>query len=155
MITLYLVSKGILKRPLLYLSAFLEKHRTLYYDNLMKVRFQNDIDQWLKFFLTGVIETAQKGVDTLQKIMYLKEDIEKKCDTLGKRGIDARILLNYLYKKPIISVAKAIELIHKTPQTAYTLIADMEKLGILKEITHTQRNKLYCFSSYINLFETL
>jgi Fic family protein len=155
MITLYLVSKGILKRPLLYLSAFLEKHRMLYYDNLMKVRFHDDIEQWLKFFLTGVIETAQKSVETLQHIMHLKEDIEKRCDTLGKRGADARLMLTHLYKHPVISATEAIDIIQKAPQTAYTLIADMEKLGILKEITGAQRNKLYSFEPYLDLFETL
>src|SRR5690606_16654577 len=56
MITLYLVEKQILKRPILYLSDFFERNRMLYYDNLMKVREKNDIQQWFKFFLVGVIE---------------------------------------------------------------------------------------------------
>jgi Fic family protein len=155
LITLYLVSKGILKRPILYLSDFFEKHRTLYFDNLMRVRTHNDLTQWFKFFLTGIIETAQKGVETLNGIMQLKQSIEKQIDTLGKRTADARILLDYLYKKPIISSAETGVLINKTPQTAYNLIADFEKLGILKEITGAQRNKLYSFEPYINLFDSL
>ena len=65
LITLYLVSKNILKQPILYLSDFFEKNRMLYYDNLMRARTHNDINQWLKFFLTGIIETAKKGVTTL------------------------------------------------------------------------------------------
>jgi Fic family protein len=155
LITLYLVSKGILKRPILYLSDFFERHRTLYYDNLMRVRTHNDLAQWLKFFLTGIIETSQKGVDTLNSIMQLKQSIEKQIDTIGKRGADARILLNAMYKKPIISPAETVTLINKTPQTAYNLIADLEKLGVLKEITGARRNKLYSFEPYINLFEKL
>ena len=153
LITLYLVSKGILKRPILYLSDFFEKNRMLYYDNLMRVRTHNDMTQWLKFFLTGVIETSQKGVETLNAVMQIKQMIEKKIDTLGKRGADARILIDYLYKKPIISPAETIVLINKAPQTAYNLIADLEKLEILKEITGAQRNKLYSFEPYINLFD--
>ena len=155
LITLYLVSKGILKRPILYLSDFFEKNRMLYYDNLMRVRTHNDMTQWLKFFLTGVIETSQKGVETLNAIMQLKQMVEKQIDTLGKRGADARILLDSLYKKPIISPAGTIVLINKTPQTAYNLIADLEKMGILKEITGAQRNKLFSFEPYINLFDKL
>jgi len=155
LITLYLVSRGILKRPILYLSDFFERNRMLYYDNLTRVRTHNDIGQWLKFFLTGIIETSQKGVETLNSIMQLKQNIEKQIDTLGKRGADARILLDYLYKNPIVSPAVTINLIEKTPQTAYNLIADLEKLGILKEITGAQRNKLFSFESYIKLFETL
>ena len=152
LITLYLVSKGILKRPILYLSDFFERNRMLYYDNLTRVRTHNDMTQLLKFFLTGVIETSQKGVEMLNDIMRLKQIVEKQIDTMGKRGADARILLESLYKKPIISPAETIGLINKTPQTAYNLIADLEKLGILKEITGAQRNKLYSFEPYVNLF---
>ncbi|MDR2147397.1 MAG: Fic family protein [Tannerella sp.] len=155
LITLYLVSQGILKRPILYLSDFFEKHRTLYFDNLMHVRTHGDMTQWLKFFLTGIIETAQKGVETLNGIMQLKQSVEKQIDTLGKRGADARMLLDALYKKPIISPSETVTLINKTPQTAYNLIADLEKLEILREITGAQRNKLYSFAPYINLFEKL
>jgi Fic family protein len=155
LITLYLVSKQILKRPILYLSDFFEKNRMLYYDNLTRVRTHNDVAQWLKFFLTGIVETAQKGVETLNKIMQLKQSVEKQIDKLGKRGIDARILLAHLYKQPIISPAETVSLINKTPQTAYNLIADLEKGGILKEITGAQRNKLYSFEPYIKLFENL
>jgi len=155
LITLYLVSKSILKRPILYLSDFFEKHRTLYYDNLMRVRTHNDMAQWLKFFLTGIIETAQKGVETLNGIMHLKQSVEKQIDTLGKRGADARILLEFLYKRPVISPTETINLINKAPQTAYNLISDLERLEILKEITGAQRNKLYSFEPYINLFDKL
>ena len=152
MITLYLVSKGILKRPILYLSDFFERHRMLYFDNLTRVRTHNDLAQWLKFFLTGIIETAQNGVETLNAIMQLKKEVEFKTDKLGKRGADAKILLDVLYKKPIISPAETATLINKTQQTAYNLIADLEREGLLKEITGTQRNKLYLFEPYISLF---
>jgi len=94
-------------------------------------------------------------VETLNAIMQLKQSIEIKIDKLGKRGSGARILLDVLYKKPIISPAETITLINKTPQTAYNLIANLEKEGILKEITGTQRNKLYSFEPYINLFNNV
>jgi Fic family protein len=155
LITLYLVYKGILKRPILYLSDFFERNRMLYYDNLTKVRTYNDIIQWLKFFLTGIVETSQKGVETLDAIMQLKSSIEKQVDQMGKRGADARILMEYLYKKPVISVTDVVQLIGKTPQTAYSLIACLEKEAILKELTGTQRNKLYSFVPYIKIFEAL
>jgi Fic family protein len=155
LITLYLVSKGILKRPILYLSDFFEQHMMLYYDNLTRVRTHNDVAQWLKFFLAGIVETTQKGVETLNAIMQLKQSIEIQIGKLGKRAADARILLDNLYKRPVITPAETITLINKTPQTAYNLIADFEKEGILKEITGAQRNKLYSFESYIHLFKNL
>lgn len=152
MITLYLVSKGILKRPILYLSDFFEHHRNLYYDNLTRARTHNDINQWIKFFLAGVIETAKTGVETLDAIMQLRKSIENQVETLGKRGVDARILIEHLYKKPIVSIPEVIRIINKSSQTAYNLIADLERLKIVNEITGGQRNKFYVFEPYINLF---
>ena len=87
LITLYLVSNKILDEPLLYLSDFFEKNKGLYYDNLTFVRTKNDLAQWIKFFLTGVIATAENGVATLRKIVELKERIEKeKILNMGKRA---------------------------------------------------------------------
>jgi Fic family protein len=152
LITLYLVSKGILKQPVLYLSDFFEKNRMYYYDNLMRVRTHNDINQWLKFFLTGVIETAKKGVETFNSILLLQKSVDRSLEKMGKRSADAHLVMHYLYKKPVISVAVVTNIIGKTQQTAYTLISDLEEAKILHEITGLQRNKLYAFRDYINLF---
>jgi Uncharacterized conserved protein len=152
LITLYLVSKGILKQPILYLSAYFEMNRTYYYDYLMRVRTHNDINGWLKFFLIGVVETAKRGVETLDAILQLQRSLESQINILGKRSADARIVLNSLYKRPVISVTDVISLIGKTHQTAYNLINDLEKIGIIKEMTGAQRNKLYLFKEYVSLF---
>lgn len=76
LITLYLVSEGILEKPLLYLSAFFEKNKLLYYDNLTRVREKNDLLKWLKYFLIGMEETAAKAVNTLSAIIQLKTNLE-------------------------------------------------------------------------------
>ena len=102
MITLYLVSRGILKQPVLYLSDFFEKHRTLYYDNLMRVRTHNDLNQWLKFFLRGVIETARKGVETFDKILQLQKHTESKIKELGTKGKNTNRVIDFLYRTPVI-----------------------------------------------------
>lgn len=152
LVTLYLVSKGILKQPILYLSDFFEKNRMLYYDNLMRVRTHNDMDQWLRFFLSGVVETAKKGVETFDAIFQLQKSIDLKLEKLGKRGTDARLVMDYLYKRPVISVPTIADIIQKTQQTAYTLTADLEKAEIIKEVTGSQRNRFYIFKEYIDLF---
>lgn len=152
LITLYLVNKGILKQPILYLSDFFEKNRMLYYDNLMRARTHNDINQWLKFFLTGVIETAKKGVSTFDGIMQLQKALELKIKSLGNRGGDAKKVIDYLYTQPVIDVNRVEELIQKSNVTAYKLLDTLEKLEILKEISGGQRNKLYVFNEYLNLF---
>ncbi len=153
LITLYLVSKGILKQPILYLSDFFEKYRTLYYDNLMRVRTHNNLEQWLKFFLTGVIETAENGVTTFDAILQLQKSVDKKLESLGTRTADAQKIVQDLYKKPIIDAIKVGELTEKSPASVYKLISVLEELQILKEITGQKRGKLYSFESYVNLFK--
>ena len=153
LITIYLVSKGILKQPILYLSDFFERNRMLYYDNLMRTRTHNDINQWLKFFLTGVIETAKKGVTTFDGILQLQKILEEKLKTLGNRAVDARIIIDYLYTQPVIGISKVEELIQKSAVTGYKMLADLERLKIIEEISGAQRNKLYVFKDYLNLFK--
>lgn len=152
LITLYLVSKGILKQPILYLSDFFERNRTLYYDNLMRVRTHNDLSQWFKFFLTGVIETSKAGVTTFDGILQLQKILDDKLKTIGNRASDARKVISHLYTKPVIDVSKVEAIIEKSNVSAYKLIASLEELGILKEITGSQRGRLYVFKDYLDLF---
>ena len=153
LITLYLVSKGILKQPILYLSDFFERNRSLYYDNLMRVRTHNDMDQWLKFFLAGVIEISKKGVEIFDSILQLQRNLEAKIQSLGTRGNEARKVIDYLFLQPVIDALKIGAITGKSRATNYKLIDVLEKLNVLKEITGAQRNKLYIFNDYMELFK--
>ena len=153
MITLYLVSRGILKQPVLYLSDFFERNRTHYYDNLMRVREKNDLLQWFKFFLVGIIETAKKGIETFDNILKLQKQVEAQIQTLGSRALNAQKVLNYLYQRPLLDAAKVGEVAQISPASAYKLIADLEQFRILKEITGGKRGKHYLFDSYVQLFK--
>lgn len=152
MITLYLVSKGILKQPVLYLSDFFERNRSHYYDNLNRMRDKNDLVRWFKFFLVGVIETAQSGIATFDNILKLQKQVEAQIQTLGSRASNAQKVVNYLYQRPLLDAAKVGEVAGVSPASAYKLIADFEQLGILKEITGGKRGKHYLFDDYLKLF---
>lgn len=152
-ITLYLVSTGLLKKPTLYLSDYFERNKGLYYDKLTIVRTSHDITGWIKFFMTAVIETSKKGVATFQKIHNLKEDIEgNKIVTLGKRLPKARKFMNLLYRKPVIGANEVEKHLDIAPATAYRLIDDFITLKILKPLTKEKRNRLFIFDKYIDLF---
>jgi len=153
LITLYLVGKGILKKPVLYLSDFFERNRTHYYDNLMRVREKNDLVQWFRFFLVGIIETAQSGIRTFDSILEIQKEVESKIRTLGSRTANAQKIVNYLYQQPVIDAAKAGEIAGISPASAYKLIGDLERLGILREITGGKRGKMYLFMEYLALFK--
>ncbi len=152
LITLYLVSKGILKRPILYLSDFFERNRTHYYDNLMRVREKNDSLQWFKFFLVGIIETAKNSIETFDNILQLQKDVDTKIQTLGRRAANAQKVMNALYQRPIIDASCVSKAANISPASAYKLIADLERLDILTEMTGGKRGKRYLFSSYLRLF---
>lgn len=153
LITLYLVSSGLLNKPSLYLSDYFERNRQLYYDNLNNVRVKNDLLQWLKFFLVGIIETGEKSISTFQGILKLKEEIdEKKLPELGKKLPTAKKLMKHLYKKPVVNVQEIQEELNVSLPTANSLIADFERLKILNEKTGWKRNREFEFTEYLNLF---
>jgi len=153
LITLYLVSRGILKQPVLYLSDFFERNRTHYYDNLMRVREKNDLLQWFKFFLVGIVETAQSSIATFDNILKLQKQVDSQLQTLGSRTANAQKVLHYLYQHPIVDAAKVGQVAEISPASAYKLIADLERFEILKEITGGKRGKMYVFDAYLNLFK--
>lgn len=152
LIPLYLVSKGILKKPILYLSDFFEKNRKLYYDNLMMVREKNNLSQWFKFFLVGIIETAKNGITTFDNIFQLQKTVETSIQKLGSRAVNAKKVIDYLYNRPLINAEKVSEITGISMPSAYKLIIDLEKLDILKEITGSQRGRVYVFENYLRLF---
>jgi Fic family protein len=153
MITLYLVSTMLLDKPTLYVSDFFERRKSLYYDNLTFVRTSDNLIQWIKFFLVAVIETSDKGIYTFREILKLKENIEGvKLLSLGKRINNAKKLMNFLYRKPVINVKDVENALGVTTKPANAIIQEFEKLEILKELTGYKRNRLFLFEKYYKLF---
>lgn len=152
LITLYLVSFGLLTKPTLYLSDFFEKNKGAYYDALTVVRTSNNIEHWLKFFLVGVAETAAKGKLTFEKIISLRQRSEHKIMGLGKRAKIGQELLKHLYSQPIMNAKQMSERLGITYASASTLAKSLEEIGIFKEITGFKRNRLFLFAEYLDLF---
>ena len=152
MITLYLVDKGILKKPVLYLSDFLERNRTLYYDNLMRVREKHDIGRWFLFFLTGVIETAKSSIETFDAILQLQKKTDLLAQQMGSRASNAQKVIQQLYHNPITNADRVSKAAGISSPTAYSLIDALESKGIVREITGAQRGRMYVFDEYVKLF---
>jgi Fic family protein len=154
LITLYLVNERILCKPTLYLSDFFAKNKTLYYDNLTIARHNNNLNQWLRFFMKGVIQTAESLIDKKKKIIVMREEIERdKITKLGKKTKTAQQFLLYLFGQPIIDsedVSKAMKI---NVSTGLRLINDFMELNILEETTGFKRNRIFMFKEYIRLFE--
>ncbi len=152
LITLQLVDLKILEKPVLYLSDFFERNKGSYYDSLTVVRASDDIEQWLRFFLNGVIVTAKSAKETLQAIVLLRKGYDEKILSLGRKAKPAQKLLLYLFSTPLTSVPNAAAYLGVGFPAASRIVGDFERLGILKEITGHSRNRIFEMGEYMALF---
>ena len=152
MIPLYMISHGLLAKPSLYLSDFFERNRASYYDALTRVRVSNDLIHWVRFFLQGVADTATKGRDVFRQILALRMEAEQQILVLGKRVPNARQVLNLLYRQPMITAVDIEHALGVSTPTANALIRDLQKLGLLVEVTGQLRGRAYVFDRYLSLF---
>lgn len=154
LIPLFLVSEGILDKPLLYLSSYFEKNKRLYYDNLMVVREKNDMLQWLKYFLVGVEQTSSLAVTALSTTIALRARLEQDLQfKFGRRAASAQRLLNALFRQPAINVEDVLKICDISYNAANELVAQMSTHGILQEITGQTRNRVFIFAEYLDVFD--
>lgn len=153
LITLQLIESGILTKPTLYLSTFFEKNRNSYYDSLTMVRQGNNLEQWVKFFLNGIIDTAIDGIKTFKDIISLRQRYESKILTMGVRAKNAQKLLLFMFSRPIINIKIVEKELSFSFNSANRLIKSLIDLGMLKEITGHTRNRLFVLKEYLDLFK--
>jgi Fic family protein len=154
LITLYLMSNQLLTKPSLYLSDFINRNKELYYDNLTRVRLKNDLNQWLRFFLVGVSETADDATQTFRAVLALKYNIEStRINQMGKRATLGIRFLETLFRNPVVSTQQVVQTLSIAHATANRLIDQFVEKRILTEKTGFRRNRLFEFSEYILLFD--
>ena len=151
LITFILCVEGIMREPMLYLSLYFKTHRQAYYDHLQLVRETGDWEEWIQFFLKGVIETANQAIETAQRILKLLTDDRKKCEAIGKPSASALIVHGYLQKYPITDAKKIVEYGGMTLPTANKALQHLIDLDIVKEITGKSRNKIYAYQKYLDI----
>lgn len=152
LIPLYLVDQKLLSKPSLYLSSFFEQNRAAYYDALTRVRMNDDLNHWVRFFLTGIIETATKGRDVFRNILNLQKETDEKIRTLGKGMATAQLAVEYLYQNPIVTADILENELNISQSTSHKLINALVTLGILVEMTRQQRKRMFIFGNYFRLF---
>ncbi|MEA5596438.1 Fic family protein [Rivularia sp. UHCC 0363] len=155
LITFLLCERGILQRPLLYLSYYLKAHRMEYYDRLMAIRTHGDWEGWLKFFLRGIFEVSQSATATTRSILNLREAHR---EIIGQKSSSSNYglrLLDFLFQQPMVTVRLVEEYLQCAYVTASKTVEQFVELGFLKEITGWQRNKIYRYEPYLALFQPL
>jgi len=150
LIPLFLIERGRLSQPLLYLSAYIEAHRQDYYDCLQRVRTDGDWNSWLRFFLTGVAETAQEGVSQAGKLMELRERFRAQLLERPK----ALGLMDALFINPFVSVARAARILKVSNPTARQAVQVLQECGMLEEVTGREWNRLYLARPILNAIES-
>lgn len=151
LITLLLCAKGAIKQPLLYLSLFFKLHRNQYYDYLQRVRTDGAWEEWLEFFLEGVVTTAEDAAEAASKILRLFADDRRKIQKLGRPATSALRVHEHMQRHPITSIratAKALKLSVPTVTSAFNHLV---RSGVLNEVTGKQRDRLFAYSRYFNI----
>jgi Fic family protein len=151
LITFFLCQQGVLKRPLLYLSSFFKQNRDEYYARLQAVRDNGDWEQWLLFFVTAVWHVSREASDTAHQIFLMREGHRHMIQEGLTRSVIGLELLDHLYQTPYLTVDRAKELLNVSYPTANALISGLSDLGLLREITGQQRNRLFEYTQYIDL----
>jgi Fic family protein len=151
LITLYLCAEGILHEPLLYVSLYLKANRATYYTLLQEVRTEGRWEVWLEFFLKGARDIARQAHDAAREISRLfAEDLEK-TKSLGRATPNARLILELMQQRPILNIGKAAELSEATFPTASNALANLESLGIIREISGKRRGRIYAYQAYLDI----
>jgi Fic family protein len=153
LITLLLCAEGALHEPLLYLSLYFKRNRSVYYDLLQNVRLKGDWIGWLRFFLAGVAETGQQAADTAKRILHLFEQDRQKIEGLGRQAGSVHRIHQLLQKKPILSIPGAAKKLAVSAPTARAAVERLERMGIVREITGKRRDRLYVYDKYMKVLD--
>lgn len=152
-ITLQLIERHFLDKPILYISSYFEEFRQSYYESLDKVRSDDELEAWIKFFLEGIIKTSTKGREKFENIILLRQQYEQKIDTLGRKVPRAKKLLLHLFSQPIVTVNEVGKVLGIQFKAANNLVRNLVDLGILEEKTGFSRNRLFEMKDYVLLFK--
>jgi Fic family protein len=153
LITLYLITKGMLDYPTLYLSDYLQRKRQEYFDNLNAARANNDLQYWVIFFLGAVIETAKKGTKVFSSILDLKQEMDSILPEFGKRQISVSLVIEHLFRSPVIVASRGFTIEGIAERTLRGILPLLVESGIIKEVTGRGRDRVYQFDRYLKLFK--
>lgn len=151
LITLLLCARGALREPLLYLSLYFKVHRQHYYDLLQRVRTEGAWEDWLEFFLEGTESTAKQASETAVELIRLFEADRKRIQQIGRSALSTLRVHEYLQKKPLITVALAARTLGLSVPTVSSALARLEELGVVKESTGRERDRIFVYSRYLDI----
>lgn len=151
LINLYLVEKGLLDYETLYISYYLKRHRVEYYDRLMEVRLKGNFEQWVKFFLEALYESAEDAVKTIEKLIILHKVNEKKIRDSKTTSRNVLKLFLYLEESPIIDINKTSAALGVSFNTVSKAVNVLMELGILVKVDKSKRGRVFSYEEYLEI----
>lgn len=149
LITLFLMEKKVLTTPVLYISYFLKKNRVEYYDRMTEVRAKGNYEQWVKFFLQALIESAEDATATIDELIALHDKNEAVILGMGRAAKNAMLVFNYLETNPIIDIRKTAEALGVAFNTVSAAVNRLVSAGILVPTSNTSRNRTFAHEAYL------
>jgi Fic family protein len=154
LITLLVEQWGLLSSPLLYVSLGFKRHQQEYYERLSRVRTHGDWEGWIEFFLQCVIESADDGVTTAQRLFKVIGEDRSKAIQHKSATVNSLRLFELLPQHPVVTLARAGELLAATKPTTQKAIDSLCAARVLHEVTARRRNRVYAWQSYIDVLGT-
>lgn len=149
LITLFLMEKKVLTTPVLYISYFLKRNRVEYYDRMTEVRDKGNYEQWVKFFLQALAESAEDAMATIDKLTALHDKNISIISNMGRVAKNALLVFEYLEKNPIIEIGKTSEALGISFNTVSSAVRRLVAEGILKQIVNGNRNRVFAYEDYL------
>ena len=149
LITLFLMEKKVLNSPALYISYYLKKNRIEYYDRMSEVRNKDNYEQWVKFFLNAIKESADESVDTIKKLSVLHDANIEKISAMGRATKNARAVFDYLEQNPIIDIGKTAEELNLAFSTVSLAVNRLVDAEILVQTNNANRNRVFAYEDYL------
>lgn len=149
MILLYLIDKKILSRPVIYISYFLKKNQTEYYDRMSEVRRSGNYEQWIAFFLEAVAAAAEDALESIEKFSSLHELNLSRLPQTKRKTDNCRAVFDYIEQHPIIDIGCTAEALHLSYNTASAAVKKLTDIGILTETTNARRNRVFVYEDYL------
>ena len=152
LITLFLMEKHLLSRPVLYVSYFLKINRIEYYDRMTQVRVTGDYEQWVIFFLEALSNSANDAIQTIDKLTTLHNKSLALFDDLSKR-LKTNVLkvFNYIESNPIIDIQKTADSLEMSYNTASKIISLLVEKGILQQTDKSGKARIFSYSEYLDI----
>lgn len=151
LITLFLMEKKVLNSPALYISYYLKKNRIEYYDRMSEVRNKNNYEQWIKFFLNAIKESAEESIETIKKLSELHDKNIKRIDAMGRAAKNTQTIFSYLEQNPIIDIGKTAEELNLAFSTVSLAVNRLVDVGILIQTNNANRNRVFSYEDYLEI----